>query len=249
MKTARPLASLRQGKTDWYRIENSTDDTSNVYIYDEIGYWGVTAADFVADLKNANSDLTVHINSPGGDVFDGIAILNALRAHRGTVTTIVDGLAASAASFIAQAGSERIMARNSEMMIHDASGLCIGNASDMREMLDLLDRASDNIASVYAERSGQGDVASWRAAMGKETWYSAEEAVEAGLADSVDGQTKGDPVENSWDLSIYAHARRSDAPDPEIFRPQIDVTGLGSAERETVPSFDINAFKKGLGRA
>lgn len=190
-------------------------------------------------MSVTNADLTVHINSPGGDVFDGIAILNALRAHKGSITTIVDGLAASAASFIAQAGQTRVMARNSEMMIHDASGLCIGNASDMRTMLDLLDRASDNIASVYAERSGVGDVASWRDAMGKETWYSAEEAVTAGLADSVDGQGESASPENSWDLSIYAHAKRSDAPDPEIFR---------APEPEPPPQmFDLGAFMKGLG--
>jgi ATP-dependent Clp endopeptidase proteolytic subunit ClpP len=245
VKTARSLATLRQGKTDWFRFENNaTANTATVYIYDEIGYWGVTAADFVDALQGvANADLTVHINSPGGDVFDGIAILNALRAHQGAITTVVDGIAASAASFIAQAGQTRVMARNSEMMIHDASGLCIGNAADMRTMLDLLDRASDNIASVYAERSGVGDIASWRDAMGKETWYSAEEAVAAGLADSVDGATPEEKTgfgpNDSWDLGIYAHARRADAPDPEIF--------TAPPQGPPSPMFDLTAFKRGLG--
>lgn len=184
----------------------------------------------------------MHINSPGGDVFDGIAILNALRSHQGTVTTIVDGLAASAASFIAQAGSKRTMARNSEMMIHDASGLCIGNASDMREMLDLLDRASDNIASVYAERSGIGDIASWREAMGKETWYSAEEAVAARLADEVEakpGETSD--LAASWDLSFFAHKNRKEAPEP----PAVSSTPAIAANAKP---FDLNLFKKGFQR-
>lgn len=182
----------------------------------------------------------MHINSPGGDVFDGIAILNALRAHKGPVTTIVDGLAASAASFIAQAGATRIMMRNSEMMIHDASGLCIGNASDMREMLDLLERTSDNIASVYAERSGTGSVETWRAAMSAETWYSAQEAVAAGLADQMDVTEASDTEQQlaaSWDLSFFAHRNRAEAPRPAI--PQI-------TEPPKASQWDFAAFTRGL---
>lgn len=167
----------------------------------------------VADLGNVTaSTLNVHINSPGGDVFDGIAILNALRnfGKTKTVNTIVDGLAASAASFIAQAGSKRTMSKNSEMMIHNASGLVIGQASDMREMADMLERVGTNIASVYAERAG-GDVADWLTAMQAETWYSAQEAVDAGLADEVDGEEK---AENVFDLSIFAFSGRTEAPSP-----------------------------------
>lgn len=182
----------------------------------------------------------MHINSPGGDVFDGIAILNALRTHKGEVTTIVDGIAASAASFIAQAGAKRVMARNSEMMIHDASGLCIGNASDMSEMLALLERTSDNIADIYAERSGAGDRAAWRAAMSAETWYSAQEAVDAGLADEIDGvatKEDQDALAASWDLSIFAHRNRAEAPEPVT----IDVTPETAA-----PAWDMASFLEGL---
>lgn len=179
----------------------------------------------------------MHINSPGGDVFDGIAILNALRAHKGAVTTIVDGLAASAASFIAQAGAKRIVARNAELMIHDASGLCVGNAKDMAEMTTMLERVSDNIASVYAERSQRGDTASWRAAMGAETWYSAQEAVDAGLADVVDGaQEAPDAFAASWDLSIFAHRNRTEAPAPVALEPA----------QPAAPTWDMASFMKGL---
>lgn len=177
----------------------------------------------------------MHINSPGGNVFDGLAILNVLRAHKGGVTTIVDGLAASAASFIAQAGSTRIMARNSQMMIHDAMTLCAGNATDMRETADLLDKASDNLADVYASRSGRGTVADWRAEMRKEVWYSAEEAVAAGLADEVlsaAAKPEEEAVAATWDLSIFAHASRAEAPDPV---PLPEPAGIVTADRSVTP--------------
>lgn len=250
------MASLRRGRNDWYRIENVATDETELYIYDEIGWFGVTAQDLVSDLKNVdrNHHLVVHINSPGGDVFDGIAILNALRAHKGNVTTVVDGLAASAASFIAQAGQTRIMAKNSEMMIHDAMGMCVGNSQDMNAMVATLDRVSDNIASVYAERSSRGTKDDWRSAMHAETWYSAEEAVAAGLADSVDGEIDESSVNEDWDLSVFAHASRSSAQNPTILPRMIDVTGLDTTRRESLPAVEVPAtpwnlelFKKGLG--
>jgi ATP-dependent Clp endopeptidase proteolytic subunit ClpP len=154
-------------------------------IYDEIGSWGVTASDFVSELQGLTTDsITLRINSPGGDVFDGLAILNSLRNHRASVRVVVDGLAASAASFIAMAGETVVMSPNSMMMIHEASGLCMGNSQDMRELADLLDKTSSNIADIYARRSGR-PAAEHRAAMKAETWYSDQEAVDAGLADSV----------------------------------------------------------------
>jgi hypothetical protein len=118
-------------------------------------------------------------------VFDGIAIANALRAHKGDVTTVVDGLAASIASVIAQAGRQRVMQANSMMMIHDAFGLCMGNAAEMAAMAETLGKVSDNIADVYASRSGRGTADSWRGEMRAERWYTADEAVAAGLADRV----------------------------------------------------------------
>lgn len=211
-KTTRQIANLRQGRNDWYRITNNAD-VAQVYIYDEIGYFGITANDFVQDLQAIKAPaIDLHLNTPGGDVFDGIAIYNALKDHPSTVTVTVDGLAASAGSFIAMAGNRVMMNRNSEMMIHDAHGLAIGNSAEMRTLADLLDKMSNNIASIYATRAG-GTVDSWRAAMKEETWYSADEAVKAGLADEVKGDTK---TENSWDLSIFNFAGRSSAPAPVI---------------------------------
>lgn len=212
VKTARQIVNLRQGRNDWYRIVNATD-VAQVYIYDEIGYFGVTASDFVKELQDIKTDhIELHLNTPGGEVFDGIAIYNALKEHSAEVTVSVDGLAASCGSFIAMAGDNVLMTKNSSMMIHDAHGLCIGNSADMRRLADLLDKTSDNIASIYAERAG-GTVATWRDRMRDETWYSADEAVKAGLADEVKGTSKND---NSWDLSIFNFAGRASAPAPVI---------------------------------
>ena len=191
----RPTVTARE----WFKIENKVrENTADVWLYDVIGGWdGVTASDFVLALADVKADsITLHVNSPGGDVFDGIAIYNALRNHVADVTVRIEGLAASAASFIAMAGDEIVIERNAQMMIHDASGLAWGNAATMREMADLLDKCSDNIADIYAQRTGR-DVAAWRADMLAETWYSADEALSAGLVDSIAGAVAdGEPEQD-----------------------------------------------------
>jgi ATP-dependent protease ClpP protease subunit len=187
-------------------------------IYGIIGA-DVTSTSITDELAalDGTPDLTVRINSRGGDVFEGVAILNALRGYGGRVTTVIDGLAASAASFIAMSGAEIVMNRNSEMMIHNGHTLAIGGAEDMRKMADNLERVNANIASIYAERAG-GTADDWRALMADETWFSAEEAVSAGLADrveSIKGQD-ANKVKAFFDLSIFNHAGRSHAPAPRI---------------------------------
>lgn len=215
-----PLKQLRASSPKWFRIaraEAEDDDSADVYLYDAIDSWyGVNASEFVRELAALDvSQINLYINSPGGSVYDGLAILNAVRRHKANVTVYVDGLAASAASFIAMGGDEIVMGRNSELMIHDAWGICIGPAADMHDLGDKLDKISDNLASIYAEKAG-GDVAKWREAMLAETWYSAEEAVAAGLADRVDEAERDDDeaAKDRFDLSIFAHAGRRNAPDP-----------------------------------
>lgn len=172
----------------WYSIRNISDSAAEIAIYDEIGFYGVSASDFVRDISAIKaSSITLRINSPGGDVFDGIAIYNSIQRHKATVTAYIDGIAASAASFIAMAADRVVMSPHSQMMIHEASGLCVGNASDMQQMADILAKSSDNIASIYAKRAG-GTVEEWRARMQAETWLSDQEAVDLGLADAIDGQ-------------------------------------------------------------
>lgn len=206
------LAARQKAERGWFRMSAGDGGATRVDIYDEIGSsgWfdtGVSAIDFVQQLAGINGDLEVHINSPGGDVFEGLAIYNALAQRPGNVTTVVDGLAASAASFIAQAGKTRVISPGAMMMIHDAAGLCMGNASDMRELAELLDKVSDNIAGIYAEASPATD---WRAAMKAETWYTADEAVTAGLAQRVAERpaTAALAAAAKFDLSAYLNPPR-----------------------------------------
>lgn len=191
----------------WFRFKN-TADGAEVLIYDEIGAWGITAKDFVNQFEAVQGGhVTLRINSPGGDVFDGLAIMNSIKA-RGNTTTVVDGVAASAASYIFQAGTTRMMHRNSQVMIHCASGLCIGNAVDMRSLADLLEGIDREIADIYTQRAG-GTLDDWLAAMGKETWYSAQQAVDNGLADAIVGDSSSE--ENG--PTNRATTKKDDAPD------------------------------------
>jgi ATP-dependent Clp endopeptidase proteolytic subunit ClpP len=236
-----------QGSSSWYRIDvqNKTDgpSTAKVYLYDEIGMWGTSAQSFKDELEALDVEqLDVHINSPGGEVWDGVTILNTLRNHPARVTTIVDGVAASSASFIAMGGDEVVMSRNSELMIHDAWGMAVGNAGDLRDLADRLDAHSNNIASIYAERTG-GTVEEWRDFMRAETWYSADEAVAAGLADRVSRPDKkaadATSSKNRFDLSIFNYAGRAAAPAP-INTPS---ASAGDQRKETAvgdPGPDLN---------
>lgn len=208
----------------WYRIENKADSAA-LYIFDEINpMWGIGAQQVVDELKTITaSELDVHINSPGGNVFDGIAIMNALRQHDAKVNVIVDGLAASIASVIAMAGDSIVMSLGSQMMIHNPSGFAMGDARTMRELADTLDKSRASIAAVYADRAG-GTVDDWQSAMDAETWYTAQEAVDAGLADKVDDSQQAEDIAAKFDLSIFNHAGRSDAPDPYMpVRPKTPV--------------------------
>lgn len=214
--------SLSSNNRDWFKIVNAADgeDTTKVYIYDEIGYWGTNAADFSKQLLEIDTPkIELHLNSPGGEIFDGIAIYNALKQHSAEVTVIVDALAASAASFIAQAGDKIVMTRNATMMIHDGLAICYGNAADMEDTAKILNKISNNIADIYAFNAG-GTVEEWRALMKEEVWFSAPEAVDAGLATEMLDATDdaADEATNKWDLSIFNHAGRKNAPSPAEVR-------------------------------
>lgn len=170
----------------WFTVSNATEERATIRIYDEISFWGVDAQSFATELDGIRaSEIEVAINSPGGSVFDGLAIFNALRLHPAKIITRVDGLAASAASFIAQAGDERVMVDSSQMMIHEAWGVAAGNAGEMRDFADFLEQQSANIAELYATRSTTQDAAYYADLMSAETWLSASQAVDAGLADRV----------------------------------------------------------------
>lgn len=171
----------------WYSIKAKANDTAEISIYDEIGFWGVSAASFAQDLKSCGNNLkqiNLHIHSPGGDVFDGIAIYNLLKNHPANVTVYIDGLAASMASVIAMAGNEVIMPENAMMMIHKPWGIQGGDAEDMRKYADLLDKVENTLIPAYASKTGKTpeELAEMLSA---ETWLNGKECVEQGFADKL----------------------------------------------------------------
>ena len=171
----------------WYSINAKANDTAEISIYDEIGFWGVSAASFAQDLKSCGNNLkqiNLHIHSPGGDVFDGIAIYNLLKNHPANVTVYIDGLAASMASVIAMAGNEVIMPENAMMMIHKPWGIQGGDAEDMRKYADLLDKVENTLIPAYANKTGKTpeELAEMLSA---ETWLNGKECVEQGFADKL----------------------------------------------------------------
>jgi len=218
-------SNLAQLRAAWRAAENVADraapcfrisaaDTARpkLYVFGMIGGWDLDAAEFVQQVHAIDADaLDLHINSPGGFVYDTLAMFEALTAHAATVDVHIDGLAASAASVIAMAGDSVEIAKGGRMMIHDAQGIGIGGPADMREYADLLDTVSDDIAGYYADRAG-GKPAAWRTAMSATTWYSASQAVDAKLADRVAAapkkSTKDEPEDRASQIIRARHAAR-----------------------------------------
>ncbi|GGL27615.1 Clp protease ClpP [Phycicoccus endophyticus] len=184
---------------------------ATVRIYQDVddwgGPWGLSATELTDELDAMPEDvdtIELRINSYGGMVFEAVTMMNALRAHRARVVAVVEGLAASAASFLAVSADETVMMPSSRMMLHAAWGIGIGNASDMRAMADLLDNLTLDIAEVYAAKTGEtADV--WLDRLQEDRWYSAQEAVDAGLADRVETPKKTpDDAESSEDGQAQA---------------------------------------------
>lgn len=196
---------------------------ATIRLYDPVDSWGgpfgVSAKEFVDTLDSLpeeTEEIRLLINCPGGEVWEGMAIYNSLRSHKARVVTVVEGLAASAASFIAMAGDEVIMRPASELMIHDAWIVGIGNADGLREIADRIDAETMLIAGIYAEKAGTpADM--WREAMRAETWFSPAEAVEAGLVDRVEsGAPSPAASANRFNLASFNYAGRRDAPAPAV---------------------------------
>lgn len=251
-RAMRPALTAPDGAEGWYRITNSLDEggspIATISVYGDIGSWGITAASFMQELQATDaSTIYLSLSSPGGDVFDGLAINNALRSHRAKVIVQVDALAASIASVIAMAGDRIIAAPHSQFMIHNAQGVSCGEASELREYADFLDRQSENIARVYQERAG-GTVKHWLKLMADETWFFADEAVAAGLADEVgkpERQTEDDrATAAAWDLAVYnyAHTSREDAPAPLIEAEPVTPPPAAPVVEQPV-AFDADAFR------
>ncbi len=181
-----PKMSGPVNQKSWFRMQAKEDQTADIYIYDEIGGWGISARRFMEDLISLGnlSHINLHIHSPGGEVFDGIAIYNQLKNHSATITVYIDGLAASMASVIAMVGDTVIMPKNAMMMIHKPWGVSWGDANDMREYADLLDKLENVLIPAYVAKTGK-TTEEITAMLEQETWLDGDECVEHGFADKV----------------------------------------------------------------
>ena len=240
----------------WYNFKQTDTDPAVLSIFDDIGAFGVSAKSFLNDLASAQGDsVRVEINSPGGDVFAGLAIYNGLRNSGKKVNVRVLGLAASAASLVAMAGDTIEMPENSFMMVHNPWGFAMGGASDMRDTADMLDKLGTSLASTYAKRTGKS-AEEITALLDAETWMSAAEAVDAGFATAVISEV---PVKAAFDLdrlpanvrAAYASAKASapapaPAPAPEDApaenKPEASAPTLADTIESQAAAADLKAF-------
>lgn len=190
-------------KPDWYRIEaKETDETAEIIIYDVIGWPYNDAFDLVRGLGNIKAkNITVRINSPGGDVFDGLAIFNALKDHSGKVTTRIEGLAASMASIIALSGDEVQAHKNTMFMIHNPFILVCGDDDDLHDAANIVTKVKNNMIDIYADEGNVGK-RELKSLMKAQTWWTAQEAKDRGFVDTV---LEAGAAKARFDLSIFAN--------------------------------------------
>lgn len=203
----------------WSKLENGPQasesvDASVIDILDVIGedYWsgnGFTEKKLGALLRKAgeNTDITVNINSPGGDVFQGVAIYSRLKAHKGNVQVNIQGIAASAASFIAMAGDEITMSTGSMIMVHNAWGIIIGNRHDMADAVDTFGKIDESMAEIYTKRTGMDKKAIVDLMDGATdgTFMTVAESIANGFADKeLDAIEPSDKVSNKLPEDVVA---------------------------------------------
>tara|TARA_B100001175_G_scaffold39430_1_gene28772 strand:- start:1800 stop:2834 length:1035 start_codon:yes stop_codon:yes gene_type:complete len=184
----------------WYDIQNKADNSADVYIFDEIGTYGVTAQEFITDIKDLkNTPINLRINSLGGDVFDGMAMYNVIKRREAKTTVYIEGIAASIATIIALGADEVVMAENSLFMIHNAWGGSMGEAKDMRKTADTLDKITGELTDIYIKKTGL-PYDSLAEMMDEETWLNAQEAFNYGFIDTISDSIK---VAAKYDVSKF----------------------------------------------
>lgn len=227
-----------------YRIRAQQDETE-VLMYDEIGFFGINAEQFVREFQEIESpNISLRINSPGGSVFEGLTIANAISRHKATVTAHVDGLAASIASVIAMSADKVVMAKNAYMMIHEPWSIVVGGADEMRKEADLLDKVGGTIVQSYVDKSGAKE-SEIRDLLKEETWLTADEAIELGLADELEDAQE---AEDKFDLSIFNNVpkdlRDSDkAPNPRRIEAAIREAGCSWSEAKAIVSGGLRSLR------
>ena len=185
----------------WFNIQGkATDTVAEVYIFDEIGAYGISAQEFITEMKEyKDTPVNLRINCIGGDVFDGMAMYNIIKKREAKTTAYIEGIAASMGSVIALAADEVVMAENSLFMIHNAWGGAMGEAEDMRKTASVLEKISGEIASIY-KRKTRLSLDRITDMMDEETWLNAEEAYELGFVDTISDSIK---VAAKYDVSKF----------------------------------------------
>jgi len=184
----------------WYNIQNKAGQTADIYIFDEIGTYGVTAQEFITDIKGLKDmPINLRINSLGGDVFDGMAMYNVIKRREAKTTVYIEGIAASIATIIALGADEVVMAENSLFMIHNAWGGTMGESKDMRKTADTLDKITSELTDIYMKKTGLSYDA-LAEMMDEETWLNANEAFELGFIDTISDSIK---VAAKYDVSKF----------------------------------------------
>lgn len=228
---------------NWYRISNKAVGVLDVSIHDEIGLWGVSAKDFIADIAGNYDLINVSINSPGGSVFDGFAMYNALKTSKAKIVTTAMGVAASAASVVFMAGDERIIPEDAYLMIHAPWGGAVGGAGEMRDYADLLDKINDSIINIYAKGTGI-DPADLADMVSAETWLNGREALEKGFATSLAAAAKAAAMSRS------AAAHFSSVPDAvSVGGSSADVSNIKTISDYESFLRDAGGFSRGLASA
>lgn len=184
----------------WYNIQNKAGETADIYIFDEIGTYGVTAQDFISEIKGLKDmPINLRINSLGGDVFDGMAMYNVIKRREAKTTVYIEGIAASIATIIALGADEVIMAENSLFMIHNAWGGTSGEAKDMRKTAETLDKITSELTDIYVKKTGLS-YDTLAEMMDEESWLNAEEAFALGFIDTISDSIK---VAAKYDVSKF----------------------------------------------
>jgi ATP-dependent Clp protease protease subunit len=231
-------------------VAKADADETDIWLYDAIAsddeeaqWWGGTSPRaFAKELQGIKSGtINLRINSPGGSVFGARAMASALERTHARVVAHVDGLAASAASLLAASADEVVMHDGAMLMIHDPWGFSVGNAQDMREQAELLDKVAGTLAQTYAKRAGK-TVDEAREWMRAETWFDADEALAAGLADRIADAAQAEAESPVWNLSAFvgahkqARAEQPQQPDSVVAQeepqPQPDAAQLAHRERQ-----------------
>ena len=186
---------------NWFDIKaESSTKAVDVYIFDEVGTFGVNAQSFIEEIKGYKGQpMDLHLNCVGGDVFEGMAIYNVLKKRQAKTTVYIEGIAASMGSVIALAADEVVMAENSLFMIHNAFGGAMGEADEIRKTAEVLDKISNEIADIYTKKTNLpfGRI---KEMMDEETWLNADEAFELGFVDSISDAIK---VAAKYDISKF----------------------------------------------